>query len=348
MDKTPCISDFAHQRDNNYNLIRVVLALAVWLGHCFVFHRGGNTPVTEVTGAFAVNIFFAVSGFLIAKSVCLRASITAFCRARILRIYPAAIVLSLVVVFIIGPAVTSEEVASYFSNVKTYVFLIINSTLIILRNSLPGVFESNPISGVINGSLWTLPWEIRAYFIVGVLAFFVGIHKRISTFFFVSVILLEALYTQYPWSSKWYVEVALRFFSYFFMGVLLYKYRDAIALRLKYFVMSVLVMAVSYFFGIFELAALFFLPYAVFYLVYVPAWVIRHYSRLGDYSYGIYIYHSVVLQVLLYYYTSISLMLLIGLSFVVTMALAIASWHFIENPSLALKDRPLKILGCQL
>ena len=87
-----------------------------------------------------------------------------FLWARALRIYPALVVMVLLTVFGLGLFFTNLPLASYFSKLETYRYLLKNTTLVTgVTYSLPGVFETVPAKGAINGSLWTMPFEIWMY-----------------------------------------------------------------------------------------------------------------------------------------------------------------------------------------
>src|SRR4051812_37390900 len=100
------LSDVARGRDNNFNLIRVLAALAVLVTHSFTLalgtsdaepfaHSLGMTP-----GGMAVDIFFVTSGFLVTASMLQRQNIIAFLWARALRIFPALWVMLIVTVLL--------------------------------------------------------------------------------------------------------------------------------------------------------------------------------------------------------------------------------------------------------
>ncbi|NJO13827.1 MAG: hypothetical protein HC870_00945 [Rhizobiales bacterium] len=64
------------------------------------------------------------------------------------------------------------------------------------------------------------------------------------------------------------------------------------------------------------------------------------YNRLGDYSYGVYIYAFPVQQLMVHLFPGISPLENMALAAPVTVLLACISWHFIEQPALA-KVTPL-------
>ena len=80
------------------------------------------------------------------------------------------------------------------------------------------------------------------------------------------------------------------------------------------------------------------LPYLVFYVAYGFGGRIRAFNRLGDYSYGIYIYAFPVEQTIAHLVPGISVASLMGISAIVTLILAMLSWHLLEKRALRLKD----------
>jgi len=59
--------------------------------------------------------------------------------------------------------------AAYLRDGQTWRFLIHNAMLWRIEYDLPGVFADNAYGGAVNGSLWTLPVELRAYLYLTVL-----------------------------------------------------------------------------------------------------------------------------------------------------------------------------------
>jgi peptidoglycan/LPS O-acetylase OafA/YrhL len=85
------------------------------------------------------------------------------------------------------------------------------------------------------------------------------------------------------------------------------------------------------------------IAYMLCYLAYLPAGAIRKYNEMGDYSYGVYIYAFPVQQALAATYPGISVSAMLLSSGMVTLALAILSWHLIEKRALRLKGLPATV-----
>jgi peptidoglycan/LPS O-acetylase OafA/YrhL len=114
-------------------------------------------------GAFGVYIFFAISGYLNAGSLLRGKSSTAFLYNRVLRIYPALLACTILSI-VLGAMLTTVSLRQYAFDGTTAAYLLRNATLIAgVRYNLPGVFEANPYPQAVNGSLWTLPYEMDLY-----------------------------------------------------------------------------------------------------------------------------------------------------------------------------------------
>ena len=81
------------------------------------------------------------------------------------------------------------------------------------------------------------------------------------------------------------------------------------------------------------------LAYILFYLAYIPAGFFRAYNRLGDYSYGVYIYAFPVQQALAASMPGISVWSMAIYSSVITLILAALSWHLLEKHALKRNGR---------
>lgn len=163
------LSELIGDRDNNLNLVRITAALAVLVTHSFALTLGPNAePLRQhlgtTLGTMAVDVFFVASGFLVTFSLAKRQSVLEFVLARALRILPALFVMLLLSVAVLGPAFTALPLADYFADRRVATYLIKGATLVTgIEFELPGVFLRNPYPAVVNGSLWTLPWEVAMY-----------------------------------------------------------------------------------------------------------------------------------------------------------------------------------------
>ncbi|NJO13828.1 MAG: acyltransferase family protein [Rhizobiales bacterium] len=114
---------------------------------------------------------------MIARSFDRASSNIRFVAARVLRLFPALLVV-LALTMLAGVSVTTLEPARYFSDPATLTYVPRNLSLALLQYPLPGVFADNPIGPAINGSLWTLFYEVVCYAAVFALGIAGVLRKR--------------------------------------------------------------------------------------------------------------------------------------------------------------------------
>lgn len=335
-------------RDNNFNLIRMIAATGVLLSHAFPIAVGTGTrqPMEAATGYtlgwICVAVFFAISGFLITRSFDRTTHIESWLSARVARLFPALIVVTVLTAYLYGPVFTTLGLADYFRQAGTWTYVPRNVTLAKLQFGLPGVFATNPYPDAINGSLWTLFHEVTCYFGV-LLAGLAGV-LRSRRLFGVLVALYFAAFiaSGLPPLAEAVPErvAALRLLSFpFVVGMVFYVWRDRIALSwLAAAVLGGLAWLTR---GTpaYEPLFLVFIAYATFVLAYRPGGLLHRYNRLGDYSYGMYVYAFPVQQAAVALAGPMSPLENIAWALPVTLLLAVASWYLVENPMLGRRHR---------
>jgi len=132
----------------------------------------------------------------------------------------------------------------------------------------------------------------------------------------------------------------------FFLGVVLWQFREVVSFGKGYFVLSVIALCVAPYIsvGVYYAIYPFALTYAVLYLAYVPSGVIRNFNNVEDYSYGIYLYAFPIQQMLVVILPGINIMQMIGASFILSVFCGALSWHFVEKRALAFKERAVSFL----
>src|ERR1700683_2532299 len=148
---------------NNFDAIRLFMALAVVWAHSFAIYRGSEAtePIslllngTYDAGKIGVLVFFVISGYLICQSYDHHKNNFKFFEKRVRRIYPGYLVTTSICAFIVIPIFAQHYDLSAVQIIKT---LGLN---LLLKNYFPpsDVFGS----GVINGSLWSIPYEFWCY-----------------------------------------------------------------------------------------------------------------------------------------------------------------------------------------
>jgi peptidoglycan/LPS O-acetylase OafA/YrhL len=342
--RVPRLSSLAHGRDNNFQLLRLAAAVFVVLFHCYALtDRWTDEPLWRLLpelnfGALGVKIFFVISGFLVTQSWLARRSPTAFVVARTLRIYPALFAATLFTIVLAGFS-SALPWPAFLADPQTldYAWRVALGWDIVHR--LPGAFPTNPFPHTVNGSLWTLPIELRLY--VGVLA--VGVAGLLARrlWWAAAMAALVATFALRPdWfplqpSERVVEELALLFG----LGSLAWVWRDALPVSLAAAAAALLLVVLDP--GGLARTILFapLLAYVVLVLAYHPRLQWQAAGRVGDYSYGLYVYSFPVQQTLMQRVPTLEPAGLFLLALPLSLVVAVASWHLLEAPALALKSR---------
>lgn len=346
-------------RENNLNLVRLVAASAVLFSHSFALSTGSpsveplRSTIGMTLGTIAVDVFFLVSGFLVTASISRSESIVDFAISRALRIFPGLIVMLVVTVFGLGLAFTTISFESYLTSPKIYKYLAKCATLFFgMEFRLPGVFEANPYKFSVNGSLWTLPYEVKMYGMLAMLWIALrsaGKRQPLAqgASCLVSV-LLSGSYLIYQNVSKGQGDTFLWLFFMFFSGSSYFTFRKYIKLSTVAVCIMVgaLLIASQVSRPAFSALYMISITYITFYFSYVPRGVIRRYNNIGDFSYGIYIYAFPIQQAVTMLVPGISPVNLFIWSGMATLGVSIVSWTTVEKQALKLK-RPLVDLSMQ-
>ncbi len=329
-----------HGRWNNINLIRLVLASLVVFSHSFVIlDRYDDEPMRKWLGfsdlgSLAVCSFFLLSGYLILKSA-LRSSPERFILARVLRLFPALALVSVLSALVLGPLLTTLPRGAYLRDGGTWSYLL-NALLHIEHATLPGVFGTHR-DAFINRPLWTLTSEWLMYLLLWVVCLAVGLRReRRVSFRLILLFIVGLAFTltlpALPWKYGW------KWFMFAGIGGCVYLLRRHIPLSipvaLGLLAATVLALLTVPFIG--KMLYVFAVVYLLLVIGFHPALHVRGFHRFGDYSYGVYIF-AWPLQQLLVPHVSRPIMLFLAAYPLVLLA-AIVSWHLVEGPCLQFRD----------
>jgi peptidoglycan/LPS O-acetylase OafA/YrhL len=297
----------ASERANNFDAVRLAAALSVVFSHSFLIAEGSeaNEPFARITGnqcilgLVGVFVFFVISGYLVTESYCRHPAPGRFALRRMLRIYPGLIVNVLICALLLGPVVSSLPIAAYLVNPELRQFIVKALTLDPGPLRLPGVlFADNSVGLLINGSLWTLRYEVMMYLMILLLG--AARLLRLSTAVTLTAIGILAVYFENALKPLGDLGEMAWFLGFFGAGMVLSFLRDRLVFDWRYALLSIAGLVAFVWLG--RLIMLF--PLAGAYLVIYLAR--RHdrwlgYSKyLGDLSYGLYIYGWPAEQLVMY------------------------------------------------
>lgn len=355
------LSEGLSGRNNALGLIRLLLASAVVFSHAVPLSGRGDDPFIrwslnqENLGGFAVLGFFAISGYLITKSGT-RNDILQFMWARVLRIFPAFLLILGVSVLAVGPLVW----LSMGRNLDGYwlpgpggplAYVTSNWTLTVGQWGINDIFTTTTPYGertggsVFNGSLWTLSYEWFCYLVIAVLVLF-GVLSRFRVIVpILTAVLLGLQIARFAGSSfaeviPWLGDpLKVNLTLIFMLGACLALYADKIILddRLGFFCLVLATWTV--FNGGFGTLGFPAFAYSLMWLAARLPDLLKKVGASNDYSYGIYLYGFLVEQVLAHLglYT-LGYWPYVLLCLVVTVACAWLSWHLVEKRALQLKN----------
>ena len=338
-------SDPTDSRSNNFNIIRVIAAFLVILGHMyFIMGLGNQLPVFAGQGiqAIGAKTLFVLCGYFITTSWIKDQHVGRYAVKRLFRIYPAFIVLVLLSVFVLGPIVTEIPRDQYFANIHTWEYF--KNLLLHPVYALPGVFTSLPYANVVNGSLWTIPLELAFYVLIPLMTI-VPWKKKFPIVGIVLLVLFTAFtfvreFVLFPkginlvfWGNG--LIQATDLIPPFLLGHIFSfvdkKYFNWQIGTIAFLTVSFLNVPLPYSDLVFPLA----LAYFILSLGNAKNPVFRNWFKKSDFSYGLYLYGFPIQQVMYILLRKANLhpILMTFICFVIVLGFAILSWYFVEKPA---------------
>jgi len=335
------VTEILKRDSNNLDLVRIILACMVILGHTFVLNGASVDPLNdaakftelETPSTLAVKLFFFISGLVVTNSLLKSKSSISFLTARFFRLMPALTVTLVVSALVIGPIVTAAPLDMYFSHENTFIYIFKN-LIFDFKASLPWVFENNAQRQWVNGTLWTLAHEVSCYlFLLGAFLVFNKQPKFLN--WVAAVIILDSLFPLkylFGWMGTDPNIVLLP--PVFAFGALFALNAEKINLDLN--VLLGFLLAYFTFRGT-PFAHLLFLMFCSVTILFLSS--SKPFINLRpklDISYGVYLWGFVIQQTVYHYLGNINS----GLHFIISVVLAVMvgtlSCIFIEKPFISL------------
>jgi len=330
---------------NNFDLLRLIAATQVIIDHYF---QHLNIPIGNLGLQFlyllpGVSVFFIISGYLISASYERNNNLRIYLKNRLFRILPGlwgCIIISIIVISLTGVSFFNKQVLTWL---PTQLFGIIYT---------PG-FLNNYGFGSYNGSLWTIPIELQFYLLLPTL-FFVLPKKRFY-YWLAGLILIFVLFniiyqlTNFkPVAEKLIGYSFIPHFYLFLTGVLLQKLRIYnwfyIYNKAQYWIIAYIAFCFSPFHyinpAVFLVIKNLILAVTVLSIAYTMPHLSAQLLRTNDISYGVYIYHGLILTVVVQqkWVGYINVFYVIFLAYF----LGFLSWKFIEKPLLKKKEKTIR------
>lgn len=334
-------------RGPGFGHVRIAAAIIVLLHHCRsieysdirsdpLFHYSGG----EIhLGLLAVLVFFAVSGFLVTPSLYRSENVISFASNRILRILPALIVVVIASIAVLGPALTTLPLDSYFLDSNLYRYG--KNVLTLTEDYLPGVVNRNGDPIVINGALWTLHFEVLSYATLA-LTSMIGILRRRGLMLILCLACYgihlamtydPALVAMLPQRFLTFVKL----FIYFGVGALLFIFADRVPFSAAVALGALVLAALALQVGLGAVVMPLCVPYMVVFcgLSVLPGqFLLKH-----DLSYGVYLIHAPMVVAVSVLFPNLQVWWLAAvIVLVITLGISYLSWIFVERPALKQKE----------
>ena len=343
-------------RVNNFDLIRLVAALQVVFMHSFFHLKINNELLKNFFEKFVqyfpgVPIFFTVSGFLIFWAFDRNPNLNKYITNRILRLYPALYICLLITIILLFLFSTK----SLINQTSFYIWLAAQMSF--FQFYTPEILRFWGV-GTPNGSLWTIAVEVQFYILVPIIYFLI---KRIKGsyvlfFFFLTSVCANIYFSNINIGtfSKLSGVSILPYLFNFLVGSFFYFYWNKLKKIIEKKFLVWICAYIIYFnvFGnflsyqinsyhivnIFNFISVIFLSITTLSFAFSFNSLSERLLKRQDISYGIYIYHMLVVNTLLTLGFQGSLFSFISV-FIVTILLSLLSWNFIEKKALNLKSK---------
>jgi peptidoglycan/LPS O-acetylase OafA/YrhL len=336
---------------NNFDFLRFLFATLVVFTHSFdLLLQHGQEPLRVcgrgMSASFiGLNGFFIISGFLIFESYKRSSSVKSFLWKRFLRIIPGLFVAMILTVLFCGLVITNINTVDFFLSKESLTFIARNSTLLHqVQWSLPGVFGANPNQGTVNGSIWTIGYELFFYLCLALLFFVKRLENRnfflllLGISIVLRLVLSNVMWLHIPFSTL-QVYATMNFGQYFLAGMILntmvFLFQNKTYNTVILCCATVLFVG-SIYFNVTEVVSVFTLPLIVISVAHIPG-RLNNFGSFGDFSYGIYVYSFVIQQTIISFSPKISPMILFSYAFILSLFMGVMSWHLVEKRALKLK-----------
>lgn len=328
--------------NNSFDFLRYFFAFSLILVHfCTITD---TEQFWFVTGQMRVKAFFTITGFLVVYSFLRRKSLKVYCWKRILRIIPAYFT-TILLCYLIGFFFSTSTFEEYYCSSQSFKYLIANlSFMNFIEPCLPGLFNDNLVGPYVNGSLWSMKLEVLFYILVPFIVWLMRKYNKayiLIAIFTINIIFHSIFdYLEYKTGNSLYHSIntsSPTTIIYFFSGTTILLYFDWFCKHIKWIFPFCLVYMIITFF--LDYSFLYYIEPLIFSAIIVAiAYFCKPLNFLQKYdniSYGLYLYHFPVIQVLVQYKLHLyNIYLTFMVTLLITVLIAIASWYIIEKPML--------------
>jgi peptidoglycan/LPS O-acetylase OafA/YrhL len=360
---------------NNFDFLRLLFALLVIITHSYtltgVFYNDGMYQITNNQITFSrigLMGFFTISGYLILESLQRSHNLADYFRKRILRIYPALLVV--LVITAVGFSFLSSKYSliGYFTlTAEPYSYVLKNlMPFSPFQGSILDTIITNPYPHYINGSIWTIRYEFLFYVLLSTLfliknkkgliqvilmSCFVGLYylKYHGTPFFQDIVfnllgfkplILEITSQKSDLGLTGFRPAFVIDFGLFFVsGALLSAARlDNLRNKTLFGWLTFILASLSLAYGFYDAVEPVLFPLLILMFgLSSTKWISGLNHKIGDLSYGVYIYGFMIQQFLMRFFTLDHIELTLA-TIPIALLAGYFSWNLIEKRALKYKS----------
>lgn len=339
------------RKKNNFDFLRFLFAVFVVISHSYPLAGSHESQqwIYQVTNGQVVlarlglDGFFIISGYFIYQSLQRSSNLFSYYKKRFLRLFPALFVV-LLITLLLSPFVYEGHIG-FFKNPEVYTYLPNNLSLYGFQPVINGIFDHNPYHSI-NGSLWTVRYEFSLYIALSLLFIFRKHHNvkaLLLTFCFVSLLIIyNGFLYRFAGSTIFGMNgyEILDLGTFFVCGSLLSALNFEKLFKAWFIPLSIFMAMLSIYFNIYDMVKHIVLPVIILSIGFTPLPFFSTFGKMGDMSYGIYIYSFPIQQTLMYFY-KLDVFQLMFWSVLISILFGCLSWHLIEKRALKYKNKPL-------
>jgi peptidoglycan/LPS O-acetylase OafA/YrhL len=321
--------------------LRLLAAVLVMFSHAFLIATGNEErePLVRllgpgnILGLYSVFTFFIISGFLLSRSLSSNPSATTYAVNRALRILPGFVFCVIATAFVIGPIGSTMGAREYFRSPPVYEFVRF-SVETLDGASLPGVFsyrDSSGLAAVVNGSLWSLRYEALSY------VFLLLVWALVPSSGLLAGVMGATALVAWLYPSASFLTSIAYTLPYFAAGVVMHWAYRRHGTRPAGALLALVLLLAASLLGI-QLYA--FAPLGAYLIVFIGerpnpgSWLA---TKIGDCSYGLYLYGWPAEQIVKQVTQTTDPMSLFALALPLAFGCALVSYHVVEAPAMRLR-----------
>ncbi len=349
-------------KENNFDLLRLIAAIQIASYHCYEHLHFTSPMLNNIIYSFryffGIHILFTISGFLIFSSFARNNELKTYFRNRFLRVYPGLWLCLLITIVVLATFGFIDQ--TNFLSGQFWSWFVAQATFLqfYTPDMLRGFGVHNP-----NGALWTIPVEICFYIFVPFL-FWIStktkMNKNLLILFCMALsVAFNIWYQPYKFQAERSDYIKLLgvspapYLFYFLLGAIAANnwerikkwYEGKGMIWLAAYLLYCFVFCywldkfrIGYWTNCYHFISVVLLSQATIALAYTRKQLGVKLLHHNDYSFGVYIYHMPVINVLL----TIGFLgtnYLFFIVFLIAGLLAFVSWKFVEKSFLALKHK---------